>query len=387
MKCPSCNSEWNIGTKSSQKIIITSCPFCGYKFEQKSSDVIDETTAEGKLRRFVLDNDKGASIYASDLFYNYLTDVLVQFQKELRLCFITCKARIPKKLLDANEKSFDEKKSVVNNAIYKLKDDWGMSHESAAQVIKLLIAGLGWKSSVIEGNTEELSMAVKYIFNENGEFKNIELLDSSDVELKTFFERKLLELNNFDDSQKIQFFSSVLGLNISSELSKTSDISIEKLLKAQVNFFSQFKTEIFRNNMSEHIIRNALEILIEICKDNIDSEEGIFFFINDIFGLSISEEQLNHPEFFASELKNVITQKERFVGTSNFNLFIRHLYLETLENKWMSQMDLLEESSKEKDQSYYDVFFDKLLDSIKTSVTSRVYKKEITTDFLSTLSK
>ena len=111
--------------------------------------------------------------------------------------------------------------------------------------------------------------------------------------------------------------------------------------------------------------------------------------IKNMFGFHLPEERLT-AETLEAALQNDITEKETLVGKENLNMFIRYQYIQIIDKKWLDQLETLESlrdavalrsyGSKNPLTEYkndgFDIF-DEMLDSIRTSVMSRVFKVHI----------
>ena len=111
--------------------------------------------------------------------------------------------------------------------------------------------------------------------------------------------------------------------------------------------------------------------------------------IRNMFGIQLAPEQLSR-ETLASMLQNDLTEKETLAGKENLNMFIRYQYVQTIDKKWLDQLEELESlrdavhlrsyGSKNPLTEYkIDGFniFDEMMDSIRTTVMSRVFKVRI----------
>ena len=110
--------------------------------------------------------------------------------------------------------------------------------------------------------------------------------------------------------------------------------------------------------------------------------------VSNYFGLLLGENI--SQEAVLAALQNDITEKETLVGKENFNLFIRYQYVQIIDKKWLDQLEALEAlreavglrsyGSKNPLTEYkIDGFnmFDEMLDSIRNTVMSRVFKVRI----------
>ena len=111
--------------------------------------------------------------------------------------------------------------------------------------------------------------------------------------------------------------------------------------------------------------------------------------IRNMFGIQLASEQLSR-ETLESMLQNDLTEKETLAGKENLNMFIRYQYVQTIDKKWLDQLEELESlrdavhlrsyGSKNPLTEYkIDGFniFDEMMDSIRTTVMSRVFKVRI----------
>ncbi|MCR5495900.1 MAG: preprotein translocase subunit SecA [Treponema sp.] len=120
-----------------------------------------------------------------------------------------------------------------------------------------------------------------------------------------------------------------------------------------------------------------------------EAESALVEEIKDKFGLALPAERLN-AEALVAALQNDITEKETLVGKENLNMFIRYQYVQVIDRKWLDQLEALEAlreavglrsyGSKNPLTEYkIDGFniFDQMLDSIRDTVMSRVFKVRI----------
>jgi preprotein translocase subunit SecA len=111
--------------------------------------------------------------------------------------------------------------------------------------------------------------------------------------------------------------------------------------------------------------------------------------IHTTFGIQLPPEQLT-PEGLQAVLQNDLTEKETLAGKENLNMFIRYQYVQIIDHKWLDQLEELESlrdavylrsyGSKNPLTEYkIDGFnlFDDMMDSIRTTVMSRVFKVRI----------
>ena len=111
--------------------------------------------------------------------------------------------------------------------------------------------------------------------------------------------------------------------------------------------------------------------------------------IRDTFGFQLPAEGVTKEAVLAA-LQNDITEKETLAGKENFNMFIRYQYVQIIDRKWLDQLETLEGlreavslrayGSKNPLTEYkIDGFniFDEMLESIRTTVMSRVFKVRV----------
>ena len=111
--------------------------------------------------------------------------------------------------------------------------------------------------------------------------------------------------------------------------------------------------------------------------------------VKNIFGIELSRDQVNQDTLLAA-LQNDITEKETLAGKENLNMFIRYQYVQIIDKKWLDQLEALEGlreavglrsyGSKNPLTEYkIDGFnmFDEMLDTIRNTVMSRVFKVRI----------
>ena len=150
-------------------------------------------------------------------------------------------------------------------------------------------------------------------------------------------------------------------------------------------------------NLAERVLNNAKvsvdEMLYTYNHSSKGSKDSARAELNDqiknTFGLSLPADKLS-KESIEAALQNDLTEKETLVGKENLNMFIRYQYIQIIDKKWLDQLETLEGlreavalrsyGSKNPLTEYkIDGFniFDEMLDSIRTSVMSRVFKVRI----------
>ena len=152
-------------------------------------------------------------------------------------------------------------------------------------------------------------------------------------------------------------------------------------------------------NLSARVMSNAKEDIEAIFEDfeyeqkhNKNSNAPLVALnekIRDTFGLQLPAESLNKEALIAA-LQNDLTEKEMLAGKENLNMFIRYQYVQIIDRKWLDQLETLEGlreavalrsyGSKNPLTEYkIDGFniFDEMLDTIRDTVMSRVFKVRI----------
>ncbi|MCR5402134.1 MAG: preprotein translocase subunit SecA [Treponema sp.] len=140
--------------------------------------------------------------------------------------------------------------------------------------------------------------------------------------------------------------------------------------------------------------RDAVEVLFfdynrASKKHQDEARAGLNEEIKQTFGIALPTERLS-SEALEAALQNDITEKETLVGKENLNMFIRYQYVQIIDKKWLDQLEALEGlreavslrsyGSKNPLTEYkIDGFrlFDEMMDSIRNSVMSRVFKVKI----------
>ncbi|MGI5096668.1 preprotein translocase subunit SecA [Treponema socranskii] len=150
-------------------------------------------------------------------------------------------------------------------------------------------------------------------------------------------------------------------------------------------------------NLSVRIMNNAKDVVNDIFDEyelhTKKQKDAALAELNDrirnMFGIQLAPEQLSR-ETLESMLQNDLTEKETLAGKENLNMFIRYQYVQTIDKKWLDQLEELESlrdavhlrsyGSKNPLTEYkIDGFniFDEMMDSIRTTVMSRVFKVRI----------
>ena len=153
------------------------------------------------------------------------------------------------------------------------------------------------------------------------------------------------------------------------------------------------------DDLSARVMNNARDTIEDIFYDykmsakSKTKHDAAFYELNEtiknMFGLQLPQDRLTEESLEAA-LQNDITEKETLVGKENLNMFIRYQYIQIIDKKWLDQLETLESlrdavalrsyGSKNPLTEYkndgFDIF-DEMLDSIRTSVMSRVFKVHI----------
>ncbi|MDE6244482.1 MAG: preprotein translocase subunit SecA [Treponemataceae bacterium] len=151
------------------------------------------------------------------------------------------------------------------------------------------------------------------------------------------------------------------------------------------------------DNLADRVMENARDAVDVIFSDynrmSRKNQEGaqraLANEIKNTFALQLPVERFT-AEALEAALQNDITEKETLAGKENFNMFIRYQYVQVIDKKWLDQLEALEGlreavslrsyGSKNPLTEYkIDGFnlFDKMLDDIRQSVMSRVFKVRI----------
>ena len=173
-------------------------------------------------------------------------------------------------------------------------------------------------------------------------------------------------------------------------------LDYDDVLNEQRNVIYQQRDAILADNdLAQRVLNNADSIVESLFydyehahgkKDEVRRE--LIKDIADFFAVDATNNLTQ--EYVISELQNDITEKETLVGKENLNLFIRYQYVQVIDKKWLDQLEALEGlreavglrsyGSKNPLTEYkIDGFnlFDEMLDSIRNTVMSRVFKVHI----------
>ena len=173
-------------------------------------------------------------------------------------------------------------------------------------------------------------------------------------------------------------------------------LDYDDVLNQQRNFIYKQRDEILEDeNLSTRVMENAKATVAEIFEDfksnhkKSGSQSALVDQIRDTFGVTLTYDQLNE-EALDAILQNDITQKEMLVGKPNFNMFIRYQYIQMIDKKWLDQLEYLDGlreavhlrsyGSKNPLTEYKNDGFDQfdvMLDSIRQTVESRIFKVKI----------
>ena len=177
-------------------------------------------------------------------------------------------------------------------------------------------------------------------------------------------------------------------------------LDYDDVLNEQRTVIYQQRDEILSDNdLSGRVMNNAkdeVEILFDTYEDAVKHDKHSNAPLNELnesirntFGIQLPAENLTKEALLAA-LQNDITEKETLAGKENFNMFIRYQYVQIIDRKWLDQLETLEGlreavslrayGSKNPLTEYkIDGFniFDEMLDSIRDTVMSRVFKVKI----------
>ena len=175
-------------------------------------------------------------------------------------------------------------------------------------------------------------------------------------------------------------------------------LDYDDVLNQQRKFIYEQRDEILAdNNLSGRVMDNAKESVAAIFEEydaekrhsKANSQSALADKIKNTFGQIVQYDSLT-KEGVTAILQNDITQKEMLVGKPNLNMFIRYQYFQMIDKKWLDQLEYLDGlreavhlrsyGSKNPLTEYkIDGFntFDAMLDDIRDSVTSRVFKVKI----------
>ena len=171
-------------------------------------------------------------------------------------------------------------------------------------------------------------------------------------------------------------------------------LDYDDVLNQQRKFIYEQRDEILVDeDLSGRVMNNAKETVSEIFEEfkheRTPSQSTLADKIYNTFGQQLSYDQLTEEGVDAA-LQNDLTQKEMLAGKQSLNMFIRYQYIQMIDKKWLDQLEFLDGlreavhlrsyGSKNPLTEYkIDGFnqFDEMLDSIRDSVTSRVFKVKV----------
>ncbi len=173
-------------------------------------------------------------------------------------------------------------------------------------------------------------------------------------------------------------------------------LDYDDVLNEQRNVIYEQRDSILADkDLAQRVLNNADEMVENLFYDyehshgkKDEARKQLVEDVSNYFGISLGENI--SQEAVLAALQNDITEKETLVGKENFNLFIRYQYVQIIDKKWLDQLEALEAlreavglrsyGSKNPLTEYkIDGFnmFDEMLDSIRNSVMSRVFKVRI----------
>ena len=175
-------------------------------------------------------------------------------------------------------------------------------------------------------------------------------------------------------------------------------LDYDDVLNQQRKFIYEQRDSILQDqNLSSRVLENAKET-VDILFDEYEqtrkhaknnAQSQLVDKLKNTFGLQVEYNQLN-PEAVKAMLQNDITEKEMLATKENLNMFIRYQYIQMIDKKWLDQLEYLDGlreavhlrsyGSKNPLTEYkIDGFnqFDAMLDNIRDSVTSRIFKVKV----------
>ena len=177
-------------------------------------------------------------------------------------------------------------------------------------------------------------------------------------------------------------------------------LDFDDVLNEQRTVIYQQRDELLADeNLSERVMNNAITTVEELfeeyeseAKRNKNSTHPLAELsekIRNTFGFQLPADRLTKDAVIA-ELQNDITTKETLAGKENLNMFIRYQYVQIIDRKWLDQLETLEGlreavslrtyGSKNPLTEYkidgFNIFYE-MLDSIRNTVMSRVFKVKI----------
>ncbi|MBQ7752413.1 MAG: preprotein translocase subunit SecA [Treponema sp.] len=153
------------------------------------------------------------------------------------------------------------------------------------------------------------------------------------------------------------------------------------------------------DNLSERVMNNAKDVVEDLFDEFEDAQKhdkhsnaplnALNEKLRNYFGFQLPNERVSKEAVIAA-LQNDITEKETLAGKENLNMFIRYQYVQIIDKKWLDQLETLEGlreavslrayGSKNPLTEYkndgFDIFYE-MLDSIRNTVMSRVFKVRI----------
>ncbi len=174
-------------------------------------------------------------------------------------------------------------------------------------------------------------------------------------------------------------------------------LDYDDVLNQQRKFIYEQRDMILADDdLSTRVMNNAsdtVDIMFEEYRHNqkkgSSAQSSLIDEIKNKFGQTVEKESLT-ADAIKAILQNDITQKELLVGKPNFNMFIRYQYIQLIDKKWLDQLEFLDGlreavylrsyGSKNPLTEYkIDGFnqFDDMLDSIRDSVVSRIFKVKV----------
>ncbi|NLC93301.1 MAG: preprotein translocase subunit SecA [Treponema sp.] len=176
-------------------------------------------------------------------------------------------------------------------------------------------------------------------------------------------------------------------------------LDYDDVLNEQRSVIYEQRDELLKDdNLSTRIMNNAKDVLEDLFdeyqisskhnKDN-TATSALLEKIKDLFGVQLPNSNLTKDSVIAF-LQNDITEKETLACKENLNMFIRYQYIQIIDRKWLDQLETLEGlreavslrsyGSKNPLTEYkidgFNIFYE-MLDSIRNSVMSRIFKVHI----------
>ncbi len=175
-------------------------------------------------------------------------------------------------------------------------------------------------------------------------------------------------------------------------------LEYDDVLNEQRNVIYEQRDAILADeHLTDRVMNNARDMVEDIFDDyenasrhkNENAKAVLIDQLKKTFGMLFTGDNITKESVIAA-LQNDLTEKATLAGSENLNMFIRYQYIQSIDKKWLDQLETLESlregvslrsyGSKNPLTEYkidgFNIFYD-MLDTIRAEIVSRIFKVRI----------